>query len=307
MKILYCLFASLLFVSAYVQAINFPIKVPENLKEEFNKKSPVDFDKSVELGKTLISIVDNKIGPADEFFMGRESAARILGAYNVVNPDNKAYQYVQDVGTTMALASHKPYVYRNYNFILLDSDEINAFASPGGLIFVTTGMLKFLKNEDELSTILGHEIAHIELQHGINSVGKEKVIKLFNMIFDIFAEKRVDNTFQSKLINSLMDEVIGTLTNNIRQGYNIDMEGQADDRGLEIALEAGYNPAVFTNILSRFLSTKNSYGGANYPKDRGLRANSKLAAMGLSTENVTSKKLSVREKRYKEILTSLYN
>ena len=137
---------------------------------------PVTSDKTVNGVVNLLDagkkMIDNRMGPVEEFYLGRKVAAQVLGAYpKRLAQDSPITQYVTKVGATLALASRAPYPYRPYTFIVLDEKEVNAFAAPGGIIFITTGMISFLPNEDALAGVLGHEIGHVELRHGVRNPG----------------------------------------------------------------------------------------------------------------------------------------
>jgi predicted Zn-dependent protease len=249
--------------------------------------------------------MDSKIGPVDEFFLGREVSARILGAYEPLSQKNPATDYVRKVGSSLSLYSHYPFPYRPYTYCVLKSNEINAFAAPGGFIFITTGMLNFLENEDELATILGHEIGHVELQHGINAVGQENVIKLLSLMAELVVESSAgDGLRENQLYNSLFNKITEKLMNKVRQGYNVEMESEADMRGIELSQLAGYDPKVFPKVLARLKKIKNNYGGANYPKERMADAIKRLKSMPECQGRHVSK---VRSNRFASATRSVTN
>jgi hypothetical protein len=112
-----------------------------------------------------------EISDEEEYFVGRAVAARIISSYPL-SVDESLTVYINKVGQAVALHSEKPYTYGGYHFALLDSDEVNAFACPGGTILITTGMLKTVRNEDELAAVLAHEIAHVNNRDGIAAIKK---------------------------------------------------------------------------------------------------------------------------------------
>lgn len=176
-----------------------------------------------------------------------------------------------ELGATLAAASNDPMPYNGYSFVLVRSDEVNAFAVPGGFVFVTTGMLKFLKNEDELAAILGHEMGHMELRHGMSSVGKENVLKLFSLAKEVGTSMATgDNeTVAMTQLKTLADSLFDKMTTAIRNGYGVDMESQADWRSVQFLKTLGYNTKSLYDVLERFKEKKGSYGGASYPAERG--------------------------------------
>lgn len=223
----------------------------------------------------------SEMGPLQQYQLGYEVAARILGAYPAVEPGHPAAQYLDRVGSTVALASNNPYPYnRRYVFILLDSAEINAFATPGGFVFVTTGMLKFVTSEEELAAILGHEVAHVELQHGIQSVGKENSIKLALAVKDVTAtESGVGQVVADPKAMELVDQLAGQMMENIRAGYNVEMESAADRRSVAISKALGYDPLALARLLARFKQATHTYGGAKYPENREALARARAASL----------------------------
>ena len=229
-------------------------------------------------GKITSGLLYSEIGPVQEFQLGCVVSSRILPLYPVMPPDDPASVYVRTLGMTLAAASNDPMPYHGYMFLVVKSDEVNAFAVPGGFVFVTTGMLKFLKDEDELAAILGHEMGHMELRHGMKSVGKESVLKLFSLMKEVGTSSISGGQGQSggqsqdatlKQLTALADELFGKLTTSIRNGYGIEMESQADWRSIQFSAALGYDTKAFHDVLERFKAEKGSYGGASYPAERG--------------------------------------
>jgi len=103
-----------------------------------------------------------------EITFGRELSSKILGRYPVLRNDN-LNTYVNLIGNTLAQFSQRPEL--NYHFIVLDSDEINAYAAPGGYVFISKGALNKAQNEAQIAGILAHEMGHIEARHYVRAVG----------------------------------------------------------------------------------------------------------------------------------------
>ena len=237
-----------------------------------------------------------EMGPVEEYFIGRKIAARVIDEYPPVETKEELVKYVNKVGATVALGSTAPYLYHPYIFIVGESDQINALAAPGGIIVITTAMLKFLKNEDELAVVLGHEIAHVELHHGVKSVGSEKVIKLLNGLGNFAVGQAGGGGLQKIAIEKLAAYVMDTLLDNMRNGYGIEIESEADTRGMELAYEAGYHAPVMVNLIKRFKEATGSYGGASYPEKRAHLADTHVKTLEGSGENVD--RIALRKKRF---------
>jgi beta-barrel assembly-enhancing protease len=239
-----------------------------------------------------------EMGPVEEYFIGRKIAARVIDQYPPVENKEELVKYVNNVGATIALGSTAPYLYHPYIFIVGESDVINAFAAPGGIIVITTAMLKFLKNEDELAVILGHEIAHVELQHGVKSVGSEKVIKLLNGLGNFAVGQASGGTggLQKAAIEKLAAYVMDTMLDKMRNGYGVELESEADTRGMALAHEAGYYAPAMVDLIERFKEVTGSYGGASYPEKRAHLADTHVKTLEGSGEN--EDRVALREKRF---------
>ncbi|HWP68404.1 MAG TPA: M48 family metalloprotease, partial [Rectinemataceae bacterium] len=115
--------------------------------------------------------------PEEEYYIGRAVAASIFTKYAPY--DNRDLNsYLNKLGQGLALYSSRPEIYAGYRFIGLSSDEVNAFATPGGHILVARGLLRLVQSEDELAAVLAHEIAHVALGHGLSSVQGAKITQI---------------------------------------------------------------------------------------------------------------------------------
>lgn len=281
-----CMMAVMCLACAGVYAQGFDFgKIADTVKNAAGHggkaSSPqVDGDtvkKVFEVGKTLVQAVDNQLGPVEEFYLGREVGSRLLAAYpGPLAADDPVAQYVSRVGATVALGSRAPYLYRPYTFVVLKSNECNAYAAPGGIIFVTTGMLQFVQNEDELAGVLGHEVAHIELRHGVRTLEQEGFIKFLDTAADTAIS---ETTANAPLVDQITGPIADQMMDGVRNGYSVEQEGEADARGLELCLAAGYDPNSFAGLLARFESSGVSTGGPRYPKQRAAAAQQRLSVM----------------------------
>jgi Zn-dependent protease with chaperone function len=208
-------------------------------------------------------------GPRYEYLVGYRVAARIIGTAKALPVDSAVAKYVDAVGQTVALGSAFPYPYRGYFFVVLESADVNAFATPGGFVFVTTGMVKFLRNEDELAAILGHEVGHVELSHGMRSIQDNRNNKAMGGVMQELASGTVVGDTVGQVLGPLSDEIYKSVAN----GYSSDLEAEADARSAEICAKLGYDPSALLGVLERFRAYKGNYGGAGYPEERaGLYA-----------------------------------
>ena len=120
-------------------------------------------------GAGLLAEAAKTITPGEEHYIGRAVAAVLLSRYSLYN--NPALtKYVNKVGLLDAYASKNPATYGGYHFAVLNSEERNAYACPGGLIFINKGLLKDMQNEDQLAAVLAHEVAHVADRDGIDAI-----------------------------------------------------------------------------------------------------------------------------------------
>ena len=114
-----------------------------------------------------------EISDSEEYYLGRGVAARILSQYPL-SKDQALNTYVNEVGQTVAKKSTRPRTYKGYHFAVLESSTPNSFACPGGIIFITKGMIKNCCNEDQLAAVLAHEVGHVANRDGISSIKQSR-------------------------------------------------------------------------------------------------------------------------------------
>ncbi len=208
---------------------------------------------AVAVGKTLEDIT-----PEQEYYMGRAVAATILGRYRPY-PDEEANRYVNLVGQTLAQASDRPETFGGYHFLILDADEINAFAAPGGFILVTRGMLRLCQNEDQVAAVLAHEIAHIQGRDGLRSIRSGRLTSALT----ILAAEGMKNLGSGELaqvteaFEGSVSDITATLLNN---GYSRDLEREADRCALMFLGRVGYDPGALTTVLKQMESRTQKSG-----------------------------------------------
>lgn len=251
-------------------------------------------------GKAGAGLVYSESGPVQEFQVGESVAAKVLPAYKPLPMDDPRATYVRVLANALAGASNNPMPYRGLMVILCDSAEVNAFAIPGGYLLVTTGMLDFLTDEDELAAIIGHEIGHLELQHGMRAVGTEKVLKLFSLLKEVGTSGANGDNLLVDRLKGMIDDVFEKMYESVRNGYGVETESQADWRSLQLCNRLGYDTKALHDVLERFKSAKGTYGGASYPAERGADILKYRSQLGYS--DVPAAGRQVRAARYKAAL-----
>jgi predicted Zn-dependent protease len=187
------------------------------------------------------------ITPEQEYYLGRAVAATILRDYPPLD-DQEANLYVNRVGQTLAMASDRPETFGGYHFLVLDSDEINAFAAPGGLILVTRGMLACCGSEDELAAVLAHEIAHVQHKDGLRAIKKSRLTAALTTL-SLEAARNLGGEDLRELTEQF-EGSIGDITQTlVNSGYARSQEHAADRAALAILVRVGYDPAALLRML----------------------------------------------------------
>jgi predicted Zn-dependent protease len=170
---------------------------------------------------------------AEEQQLGAQVSTMLRQKYGVAQ-DKAAHKYVSLVGSVLAQASTRPRL--NWTFVILDTDAVNAFASPGGFIHVTRGALALIQNEAELAGVLGHEIAHVTEKHTVNAIKKNKWVATgASATRNAFLEQAANKTYEMVLENV----------------YDRGDEMDSDKRGLALAAGVGYAPGGLGAFLTR--------------------------------------------------------
>ena len=201
--------------------------------------------------------------PEQEYYIGRSVGAVVLTKYRVYDASH-INQYVNLLGQTLAQASDLPAIFGGYHFLVLNSDEINAFATPSGLVFVTRGLLRCCRNEDALAAVLAHEIGHIQLRHGMEAIQKARVTEALTTIAAEGAK-----TFGSREVAALTQTFGGTITDitntMINKGYARSSEYEADRVAIALLRRVGYNPSGLVEMLTMMKKNLKA-GGFDFAK-----------------------------------------
>ena len=183
---------------------------------------------AVDVARTLLPISTDK-----EVEIGRGIAATIAGRYPI-SQDAELTTYVNLVG--LAVASEAARADINYRFAVLETPDVNAFAAPGGYVFVTRGALGLMESESELAGVLAHEVGHVNRRHVIEGIRKS----------DFMREVRD----QAGLTGSTLDRAVGAGANVLFSGYSREDEAEADSLGVIYAGGAGYDPTGLPTFVS---------------------------------------------------------
>lgn len=178
----------------------------------------------------------NLLSEDREIALGKQSHEQILQEMGVY-PDKAWQEYVSKIGTAMARQSHRPNL--PWTFTVVDASAINAFALPGGYIYITRGILPFLRDEAEMANVLGHEIAHVTAQHGAQAYSKQVFVGGAIGVGSIFANERQRAVLEGASLG------LGLLF--LKHGRDAELE--ADRFGVGYAAGSGWNPAGMAGML----------------------------------------------------------
>jgi predicted Zn-dependent protease len=173
------------------------------------------------------------IGLEKEVEIGRGIAATVAGRWKVLD-DPALMTYVGLVGSVVAQQSPRANEVA-WKFAVLDTDEVNAFAAPGGYVFITRGALEVIESEAELAGVLAHEVGHVDAKHVLAQVRK----------FDMMSRARAE----ADLDGPLLDLIAGRATSMLFMGLNRQDEQEADSLAVAYAAAAGYQPDGMLQFL----------------------------------------------------------
>ena len=169
-----------------------------------------------------------------ELEMGRKYYSQILQSQTLYQ-DPKIQSYVQSIGDSLAELSHRSDLI--YRFTVLDSPDVNAFALPGGYIFINRGLMAYLSSEEELAAVLGHEIGHVTARHSVRQISQAQVLSIIS-----YAVAREAGSAAGDLTNIASGALVA--------GYGRDMELQADSLGAEYMAKQGYSALGMIDTIS---------------------------------------------------------
>jgi predicted Zn-dependent protease len=217
----------------------------------------------------------------EEIALGREITGNLLGAAPLVK-DDALQKYVNAVGRWVASQSERPDL--PWHFGVIESDDLNAFAAPGGYVMVTKGLYRKMSNEAQLAGVLGHEIGHVVAKHQLKVLQKQQ---LLNFGAGLLSKQLGKD-------NKIISKVIGSGAEISARSLDKDAEFEADRLGLSYATRSGYEPFGLTDVLQILGQTnKNDSSVALLFKTHPLpdeRLASLGDAIGNKLDNITNGK-----------------
>ncbi|MEZ4911876.1 MAG: M48 family metallopeptidase [Saprospiraceae bacterium] len=192
------------------------------------------------------------ISAEQEVALGLQSAPAMIQQHGGLHPDQRGQALVKEVGnklvaSTIAAKSQYPYEFH----LLADPNVVNAFALPGGQVFITEALLGRLQNEDQLAGVIGHEIGHVIHRHGAERIAKMELTEGLTGAAVIAA-----GDYQS----AQFAQMVGNLVN---MKYGRDQELESDDFGVRLMIEAGYDPKALVGVMDIL---EQASGGQSVPE-----------------------------------------
>src|SRR5215468_8823161 len=185
--------------------------------------------------------------------LGQEAANQVRQKMHVIN-DPVLTEYVNRVGKRLGSTPEARDSGFPFTFEVVADPSINAFALPGGPMFINTGLLKAVDSEAELAGVMGHEMSHVILLHGTNQASKSQLIQLPAVLGSQVAG--------GSMLGKLTQLGIGLGTNSVLLKFSRTAESQADLMGSHLMAEAGYDPVQ----MARFFDKLNAEGGQRAPQ-----------------------------------------
>jgi len=210
-----------------------------------NAAAQVNVNDALSRMETAINDSQEEFSMQDIYFMGRAAAAHLLNNYRLYTENPAMTVYVNLICDALAVNSTNPNWYDGYYVMILDTPVINAFATPGGHIFLTRGILEIVTSEDMLAAIIAHEMAHIQLQHGVAIIKHSKLVQ--NLSGE---QQRLNQSLDSGSRLQLFSAAVGEFVQSMFSGgYSQLQEFEADSTGFNMLVSAGYNGESMIELM----------------------------------------------------------
>ena len=222
------------------------------------------------------------ISKKKEIEIGRSGDKQIVFQFGIYQ-DKSLQLYVNTIGQKLVSKLFNK-EFRKFHFKLVDSSEINAFALPGGYVYVTRGLLAALNSESELASVIGHEIAHVTLHHGAKLMIRSIGAQIFSVGGAIASPKNAHKWLA----------VSTALFQQINMGYGREAELESDSQGMLNSVEAGYHPISMVNFLKNLrkqeVMSGQAYHGfqASHPETKERIVKAGTFALSLSQKYTAS-------------------
>jgi len=174
------------------------------------------------------------LSTAQEIRIGREAAAQLEAEVGVVRDPARTAE-ITALGARLAAASGRPDL--PWTFKILNTNQINAISLPGGFIYVTRGMLSFVRSQDELAFVLGHEVGHVDRRHHVAIIEREF---FFGLVLSLLFGGTPSSSQIAGLVHTLL-----------RRGFSREAEFEADETGVMLTHRSGFDPRAGLTFMER--------------------------------------------------------
>ena len=196
-----------------------------------------------------------QLSPQQEIVIGRQSAPQMAAQHGNLYPDQLLQNYVDEVGNRVvqsSIAKNSPYPFEFH--LLRDPQTVNAFALPGGQVFITAALLGRLNSEAQLAGVLGHEVGHVIGRHGAEHLAKQQLGSALVNAVGIAASDRSESGRQAAILAQAVNQMV-----NLKYGRDDELE--SDLLGFQFMTEAGYNPVGIVELMKILNSARGGAGG----------------------------------------------
>jgi predicted Zn-dependent protease len=168
-----------------------------------------------------------------EISLGKKYHAQVL-QQTPAYKDQDLQNYVQKVGDSLSIKSHRPNLF--YRFTVLDSPDVNAFALPGGYIYINRGLMAYLSSEEELAAVLGHEIGHVTARHSVRQYSQSQLLGILSAAVQMNSGRTAG-------------DIVNVASGALLAGYGREMELEADELGAQYLYLDGYATKGMMDVL----------------------------------------------------------
>ena len=241
-----------------------------------------------------------QLTPQQEIVIGRQSAGKMAAQHGNLYPDRTLQDYIDRVGNRVvqsSTAKDSPYPFDFH--LLRDPQTVNAFALPGGQVFITAALLSRLNTEAQLAGVLGHEVGHVIGRHGAEHLAKQQLGSALVNAVGIAASDRPGSGRQAAILAQAVNQMV-----NLKYGREDELE--SDLLGFRFMTEAGYNPVGIVELMKILDSARGGAGGqpefmSTHPNP-GNRVDKLLSIIEQEYPNGVPNRLEEGETRFAQIV-----
>jgi predicted Zn-dependent protease len=217
-----------------------------------------NLDPVVSAGEKLANA--QEVSEPVEIDIGLHMAATLVGAAPLLQ-DDALQRYVNRVGKLLSLHGSRPQL--PWKFGVLDDRDPNAFAAPGGYVFISAGMLDLLESEAELASVLAHEITHVNEKHHLKAVQTDNLLGAATDILGAVSDQQIAKSGgkYAGLKKGAADKIVGASRQLYARGLDRDDELAADAGSLVLLQRAGYDPWAFIAVMQKLQAREKTDSG----------------------------------------------